>query len=233
MDQPSLPGRDTSLGWPLLLAKGRLCEILSAPLQEGAAAGFCVAIAQIGARGGGPPRILWLRHTASISEAGNVHAAGLVELGMFPARTIFVTLPKPIDILRAAVDAARCAALDSVIMEVRGDAACVDLTATRRLVLAVEASGVSVFLLRHGGREMPSAAWVRWRVRAAPSRSRSPYVLGPPRYEVSLLRHRGGQKPGIWIMEWNRDRAMLDLVSDKPALSYPVVSVPDGGSLAA
>lgn len=231
MDRPSLPKCDA--GWLLSLPKGRLCEILSPPLHEAAAAGFCIAAAQVGARRDGPPRILWLRHTAAASEAGNVHGAGLVELGICPGRTTFVLLPKPIDLLRAAIDAARCTVLDSVIVEVQGDPACVDLSATRRLVLATETSGVTTFLLRHSGREIPSAAWVRWRVRAAPSHTRTPFVLGPPRFDVELLRHRGGQKPGQWIMEWNRDRSTLDLAADAPALSRSVVPVPDGGSLAA
>ncbi len=51
-------------------------------------------------------------------------------------------------ILRAGAEAARCPAVGAVLMEPWGEARPLDLTASRRLTLAADQSGVTVFLLR-------------------------------------------------------------------------------------
>jgi protein ImuA len=208
-------------GQGMLPPKGRFSEILSVPLHEGAAAGFCLAVPLSFTRGGAgvgvgpPPCILWLRQAAVVSETGDCHGAGFAAFGLAPLRTTFVTLRRPLDLLQAAADAARCAALDCVIVEMLGDPPCLDLSASRRLTLATEASGSTLLLLRHGGRERPSSGWTRWRVRGARSAPGAAYALGPPRLDVSRLRHRSGHTPGRWIMEWNASQGRLDVVSDR------------------
>ncbi|GAB6855173.1 ImuA family protein [Asaia astilbis] len=72
------------------------------------------------------------------------------------------------------------------------------LTASRRLTLAAEASGVTCFLLhRHEHFIPPSACWTRWRIGAAPS---DPVRIGkrallsyPEPFSLTLMRCRGGE----------------------------------------
>ena len=73
-----------------------------------------------------------------------------------------------------------------------GKCPALDLTASRRLALAAEQSGVTLFLLRLEAQPVPSAADTRWTVGAAPSRSLEADAPGPPMFEIELLRRRAG-----------------------------------------
>jgi len=75
------------------------------------------------------------------------------------------------------------------------------LTATRRLHLAAEKSGASCVLLRFDPLS-PSAAWTRWRVRAAPSHGGAA-ELGMPRFIATLVRRRNAPSGQSWLLEWN------------------------------
>ena len=102
---------------------------------------------------------------------------------------------------------------DDVFLRERGLAAVIGevtrlgLTASRRLQLAAEASGVPTLALRRwwtvAERDLtglPTAAATRWRI--APQASPAPPVpgLGRARWQVDLLRCRGGE-PRSWILE--------------------------------
>ena len=63
----------------------------------------------------------------------------------------------------------RCAALSAVIGELWGDPRALDFTATRRLAVAAERSGVPCWLVRLGGTANLSGARMRWRIASAPS----------------------------------------------------------------
>ena len=71
--------------------------------------------------------------------------------------------------LWAMEEGLRCAALGAVIGELWGDPASLDFTATRRLAVAAERSGVACWLVRLGGSANLSGARMRWRVASAPS----------------------------------------------------------------
>src|SRR5690606_33522627 len=99
---------------------------------------------------------------------------------------------------RAGVDALRCNELGVVVIELWGDPPALDLTASRRLALAAETSGVSALLLRMGAAAGPSAARTRWQVSAAPSVPLAANAPGYPGWNIELLRQRGGPAGGPW-----------------------------------
>src|SRR5204863_8948736 len=104
----------------------------------------------------------------------------------------------------------RCAGLSSVIGEIWGDPRALDFTATRRLVVASERSGVACWLVRLGGTANLSGARMRWRVASVPSLlnaldARAP---GTPAWDADLFRARG-MPPGRWSVAHEADRFNL------------------------
>lgn len=186
------------------LSRAALHEFYAAAEADApATTGAALAFARLAADG---RPVLWVRHEALDREAGAPYSPGLAELGIDPARLIFVRARDVQAALQAGLDGARCAAPGAVVVELRGEAKELDLTASRRLVLAARASGTSVLLARSAAQPQPSAAETRWRVRAAPSRALAANAPGHPAFYLSLLRHRGGRAPGEWHLEWNRDK---------------------------
>ncbi len=97
-----------------------------------------------------------------------------------------------------------------------------DLTASRRLLLAAKQSGVSLLLLRVDAMPMASAAETRWQVTAAPSRALAANAPGAPCFDVKLLRCRSRPAGQSWRLEWDRDRKLFR----DAALPDAMVSVP-------
>jgi protein ImuA len=97
-----------------------------------------------------------------------------------------------------------------------------DLTASRRLSLAAEKSGVPLLLLRMNAEPVPSAAETRWRVAAAPSHALPGNAPGMPCFDVELLRCRSRPAGQSWRLEWDRDRKLFR----DAALPGAVVPVP-------
>lgn len=194
---------DEALGGGLF--RGRVHELQVAEAQEaGSGAGFAGVLAQ---RLGGD--LLWLREEAAERGMGGLHAAGLAQIGFDPARLILGVLPDPAAVLRCAADAVRCPALGAVVIELWGDPRPLDLTATRRLALAAEGSGVTALLLRIAGHEAPSAAQTRIGIAPAPSRALAANAPGHPAWRIELLRQRGRPDGGVWRVEWDRANGVL------------------------
>ncbi|WP_245739266.1 hypothetical protein [Sphingomonas rubra] len=189
------------------LARGQLHEIYAAEDADGPAAiGFAVAVAL--AAGALP--VLWLRTEGHEAATGRLHATGLLELGLAPDALLLVVVPDEDAALRTAADAARCAGLGTLLVESRGRAPGLDLTATRRLMLAAEASGVTVLSVRVGAAVCPSAAATRWAVAACPSTALAADAPGAPAFEIECLRRRGGPAGTRARVEWNRDDRCFD-----------------------
>ncbi|MGL4314246.1 MAG: ImuA family protein, partial [Sphingomonas sp.] len=144
-------GIDRALGGGL--GRGRLHEVLTGADQAASGAGFVAALAY---RAGG--KVLWLRDTSVEARMGRLYALGLTDIGVDPDRIVFGILPDAAAVLQAAVDALRCPALGAAVVELPGDPRLLDLTASRRLALAAEKSGVLALMLRVGGTSAPSAA---------------------------------------------------------------------------
>ena len=217
---------DAALGGGL--ARGCIHEIYAAEAEDGAApAGFGVAMATGMADPG--RTVLWLRTQRATRTGGVMQAAGWAELGGAPGHGLVGMVPDAMSLLRATVDALRCSALGAVIMESWGAMRELDLTASRRLALAAERSGVPLFLLRIDAAPVPSAAQTRWQVAAAPSRALPGNAPGEPAFDATLLRQRSGPCGLDWRLEWNRDRRIFR----EAPLSGAVVSIPARRSAAA
>jgi len=169
---------------------------------------------------------LWVRHEAQARETGAPFAAGIAELGLAPERLPLVLARDAASVLQAALEGARCAALEAVIAEIWGEATTLDLTATRRLALGGEASGAQVFLLRVGARLLnPTAAYTRWRVTPAPSRALAARAPGAPAFLARLERHRGGWPEQTFYLEWDRDARELRHADAGSSLSRAVAAL--------
>jgi protein ImuA len=204
------------------LVHGGLHEILpAAEADASAAAGFGAGLALRAMEGARD--LVWVRQKNAEREAGGLYAPGLAAFGIDPARLILVGVRDIVGVLRAGVEAARCRGLGAVMLEPWGSHRALDLTATRRLALAAEKSGVTVILMRPGAQEEASAAQTRWRVAAGPSVPLAANAPGRPVFDVTLLRNRAGPAGIKWRLEWDHEHHHFR----QPApLSGAVVSVP-------
>lgn len=201
------------------LAQGRLHELYALDVDDApSSAGFAAMLA-LRMQQAGP--LAWLRTEAVERAVGQLYMPGWSELGGDPASVIMMLLPDDRMLLRAAVDAAACSGLSAVVMEFWGKAPLLTLTASRRLALAAEKSGVTLFLLRIGTSPMPSAATTRWSISAAPSIAMAAGAPGHSMIEVELLRQRSGPAEMRWQMEWNRDERAFR----EPEISGAVATV--------
>ncbi len=221
---PPLPfglrGIDAALpggGLPL----GALHELAGngADLQHGAAPALFAA--GILARIAGP--VLW------VIERRDLFAPGLAGAGLHPDRVVYAEAGRQ-DALLVMEEGLRQAGLAGVVGEVSGR---ITLSASRRLQLAAEATGVTALLLRRPGRgeaELAGAvaAATRWRIGALPSAPPLPEApdvpgLGRVRWQLDLLRCRGG-RTGSWIVEACDASGRLGMVAplaDRPAAADP------------
>ncbi len=206
------------------LMRGSLHEVFAA---DAAGYGFALGLAR---RAGATKRLLWIVQDFSALEHGQVSATGLAEFGIDPAGVLLMRAANATDALRAGADALGCSALGAVLVEIPGNPKILDLTASRRLVLGAQASGVTAILLRSEAGIEPNAAQTRWLVRSA--RSRQTDEWGQPRFDAELTRNRQGET-GRWMMEWCcddgafRDPAaahsgvVASQACDRPAASPP------------
>lgn len=201
-----------------------LREVVAGPGQPSVAVGFGLALAAetLSAPSETGAALLWVREAAAVVEAGTPYGPGLAAFGLSPDHLVIVEARTPIDALRAALEGARCAVLGAVVLET---VAPIDLTASRRLKLAAEKSGVAIVLVRLGGDGEPNAAQIRWRVQAAPQ---APDQMRRTAFEIIVLKSRSGLDGNSRIVEWNHDRQCFE-----QTLFMPLDAVSGIGSLAA
>jgi len=173
------------------IAMGALHEISGSPaLCDDAAA--TVFLAGILARTEGT--VLWCLRWRDLF-APALHLAGL-----HPDRVIFVEAGSDTNVLIAMEECLRHAGLGGVV----GETGKLSLTASRRLQLAAEQTGVPAFVFRRASpvdaEAAGSAAATRWRVRSASTEELGLPGLGRARWSVTLERARGGD-PHHWIVE--------------------------------
>lgn len=130
----------------------------------------------------------------------DLFAPALHLAGLHPDRIIFVEAGSDTHVLTAMEECLRHPGLGGVV----GELGKVSLTASRRLQLAAEGSGVPAFLFRRGraldARADGSAAATRWRIRAVSSEPLGIPSLGRARWEMTLERARGAE-PQLWMVE--------------------------------
>jgi protein ImuA len=190
-----------------------LTEIHGAETRDaGAVAGFvlslvCLLLKQ--AEDKAP--ILWIGTAEVFREAGPPYALGLCgRFGISPEDLLVAEVPKLVDALWVAEEAARLKALSVVLLEVRGNAQGLDLTATRRLHRKAQEAGRPVFLLRQGAEAQPTAAPVRLVISPAQAGLRRmtggllARSIGPPGFVVAIGKSRIALQ-GQFELEWNPD----------------------------
>lgn len=193
------------------LATGSLHEVAGSPeLADDAAA--TIFLAGILARAEGI--IFWCLHWRDLF-APALHLAGL-----HPDRIVFVEAGSDVNVLIAMEECLRHPGLGGVVGELRK----MSLTASRRLQLAAEQSGVPAMVFRRG---LPleenaegTAAMTRWRVRAVPSAALGIPSLARPRWSLALERARGAE-PQIWIVEGSDETGCLAVSAELVDGSYP------------
>lgn len=144
--------------------------------------------------------VLWVQDRASRLENGRVYGPALEGVTL-----LRVEVSHARDVLWAMEEGAACAGLSAVVGEVHGAPPVLDFTATKRLGMRAEASGVPVWLIRSGTVEGLSAARERWRIGSLPSLEH-PYnaaAPGTPVWEAELFRARG-RSPGTWVVQYER-----------------------------
>jgi protein ImuA len=159
-----------------------LSELFAASPRDGGWAGFLLAHVD-------PQKpLLWVQERMAILESGRIHPPGLPTSNL-----IHVEARDARDALWAMEEGIRCAGLSCVIGELWGDPAALDFTATRRLAVAAERTGVPCWLVRLGGIPNLSGARMRWRVASAPSllNPLDAKAPGVPAWDAELFRARG------------------------------------------
>ncbi len=169
----------------------------------------------------------------------DLFAPGLAVAGLAPGRLLVVEAGR--QVLASMEEAARYPGLAAVI----GEPDQLDLTASRRLLLAAESSGVPVLAIRRLHRaappgtasplDAPNAALTRWRISALPSRPADSFEAGPIEvgpfsltlgralWRLDLIRARG-TTPASWTVEAFDETgrlAQLPVSPDRSVASAP------------
>jgi protein ImuA len=217
-------GSGTDFGVPAIdgalpgggLARGCLHEVTGSG-RDAAAGGFAAALlgrlahndAQEDAHEDAQQdaHLLWCRVSGRGAEPGLPYAPGIERFGVAGRQIVFVEARRGDDALWAMEEGLR----SSGVAAVYGEGVTLDLTTSRRLQLAAEASGkTALALLSARGAPPVTAATTRWRVTALPSLA----CDGPPRprWRIELVRCRGGN-PNRWIVEWDDATRHFDLAA--------------------
>lgn len=138
-----------------------------------------------------------------ISAKRQVFPPALVRFGLLPHQIVFIDASSEKDRIWVMEEALKCEGLAAVTAEISD----LDFTASRRLQLAVEQSGVTGFLIRQQPRRLNTLASIaRWYISpAASSNYHQLPGIGFPRFTVQLDKIRNG-KPGQWQLEWRQSR---------------------------
>ena len=173
------------------IATGSLHEIAGSPdLADDASA--TIFLAGILARVEGP--VFWCLRWRDL------FAPALHLVGLHPDRVIHVEAGSDANVMLAMEECLRNPGLAGVVGEITK----YSTTASKRLQLAAEGSGVPAFVFRRASKPDQAlegtAAVTRWRITAAPSEDLGIPSLGRPRWRAALERVRGGN-PHYWIVE--------------------------------
>ncbi|QJB69969.1 ImuA family protein [Parasphingorhabdus halotolerans] len=194
------------------LPRGALHELHAAEKADATSAAAMALLLAERCRDDSKP-VLWITQSGEARRQGKLYPPGLAELGIDPASIIHVAAPDSIAALRAAADGVRSSAMGAVIVELAGKKPKgLDLTATRRLSLSAQKSGVPTLLLRSGSdpdNPLPTSAFSRWQVSAAPSIPLEANASGHPAFDITLLRHRSGLYGLSARLEWNREHRIF------------------------
>lgn len=203
------------------LPLGCLHEMTGEPGDFCAPTGFAAALLTRLSHQTGPGNpVLWCLRAHESHEHGALYAPGLDDFGLAPEQILVVRARTETQVLWAMEEGLRSSGLGAVVGEVDNPS----LTASRRLQLAAEASGVTALMLRPDPKAAAAAASgavTRWHVTSASTRQEE--EMETPRWRVELVRHRGGDL-GAWDVEWRNETGDFFVaapVHDGPAQPHP------------
>ena len=166
--------------------------------KENAAASAALASAITSALATGGGACIW------VHRCRRIFPPALTAFGVNPEQVVFVGAKSEKAALWATEEALKATGVAAVVAEIRD----IDLTASRRLQLAVEKKQVTGLVLRDSPRYLlATAAAARWQVTPAPSRLTRAGMpgLGHPSWAVTLHNVKNG-RPGSWHLEWKGGR---------------------------
>lgn len=210
---------DAMLGGGLPLAT--LHEIRAGESRDGGmAAGFVLALVALFAAGGGAPRVVWVSEAEVRGETGELHAPGLLSLGLDPGSVVEVAARTEEEALWAFEAALVCRGLSVAICELRQ--ASLDLSVTRRCALRARETGVTGFFLRLGSEAEPSAAELRFQLLPVQAGTINRFAAGIGRmaWRLALEKNRAGPT-GTFMVEWNAHERSFAEGGEKSRRTYP------------
>ncbi|MER9052509.1 ImuA family protein [Mesorhizobium sp. M0910] len=132
----------------------------------------------------------------------DLFAPAIAQVGLHPDRVIYVEAGDDKSLLACFEEGLRHMGLGAVVAEV----ARLSMTASRRLQLASEGSGAMGIAVRRWRRQteaadfgQPTASVTRWRVSVLPSRPLPVPGVGRARWQLELIRSRGGETLDIEV----------------------------------
>lgn len=140
-----------------------------------------------------------------ISPDRSLHPLGLLPYGVKLDRLLHVSTRRSQDLAWAVMEALRCPQVHAVIALLDG----LDLTESRRLQLAAEASGATGFLLGHAASAPIASSVTRWKVSSVIGKFGQRF--DEPVWALDLLYCRGG-RPGSWTLKW-RDQKLNTILT--------------------
>jgi protein ImuA len=148
--------------------------------------------------------------------ARDLFAPALAAVGLHPNRVIYAEAGDEKSVLLCVEEGLRQGGLAGVA----GEVSKLSMTASRRLQLAAEKSGVPAFVIRRARKAadaaefaQPTAAVTRWRITAMPSSPLHVAGVGRSRWFVELIRCRGGES-AAWELEACDETGRLALPAD-------------------
>ena len=206
-----------------------MMEIRNAETRDaGAAAGFMAALAvlyqQERQEKGHLAPVLWISQALASREAGQLHAPGLKSHGLDAERFLFVSARTVKDALWIAETALSVPVFAAVVLEIRGNPACLALSESRRLNVRARAGHVPLLLFRQAGEEEASSAFFRFQIRPAPAGERplpdGSVLCGSidhPAFHLLVEKSRAYGSADIFL-EWNaHDRCFYPLDARRSA----------------
>ncbi|AUX78144.1 MULTISPECIES: ImuA family protein [Sinorhizobium] len=200
-----------------------MMEIRNAETRDaGAAAGFVAALAvlyqQERREKGHLAPVLWISQALACREAGQLYAPGLKSYGLDPERFLFVAARTVKDALWVAETALSVPVFAAVVLEIRGNPACLTLSESRRLNVRARAGHVPLLLFRQAGKEEASSAFFRFQIKPAPAGERplpdGSVLCGSidhPAFHLLVEKSRAYAAADIFL-EWNaHDRRFYPL----------------------
>lgn len=169
--------------------------------------------------------VVWIALKSEVRDAGRPYAPDNVVYGLARDRIALCFAKDMAALLWAAEEAARERSTAAVIIDARKPHRLLNLTSTRRIQLAGEASGATPILIRSVKDCEPTCSHRRFRVSASASAAEpyDPSTPGAPRWRVEIERCRLGKR-GAWVVEWDHASGELREAQPVPLPLSPAVA---------